>query len=95
MIEEIKEKSPILMSKDDETIEVSWKNRLLPGLFKLSVKAIGNYGDVFDRWDTVIETKEKKVLDIEPAATEKAPSFPAFFSIIAILIFIWTDHRKG
>ena len=95
VIEEIKEKSPILMSKDDETIEVSWKNRLLPGLFKLSVNAIGNDGDVIDRWDTVIEAKEKKLLDIEPAATEQAPGFPAFFSIIAILIFIRMGHRKG
>lgn len=94
-IEEIKEKSPILMSKDDETIEVAWSSRLSPGVYKLSVKALGNDGDVVDRWDTVIEAKEKKIFDIEPATPEQTPGFSALFSIIAVmLIFMWVDRRK-
>jgi hypothetical protein len=90
-IEEIRERSPILMSEDDETIEVTWKSRLPAGTYELSVKVVGNDGDVVDRWDTVIEAEESRYENVSQAPTpKKTPGFnicQAAFAIMAIYLF--------
>ena len=90
-IEEIRERSPILMSEDDETIEVIWKSRLPAGTYELSVKVVGNDGDLVDRWDTVIEAEESRYVNVSQAPTpKKTPGFniyQAAFAIMAIYLF--------
>ncbi|MEA1907200.1 MAG: hypothetical protein U9N12_09715 [Euryarchaeota archaeon] len=90
-IEEIREKSPILMSDDDETTEVIWDNRLPAGMYELSVKVIGNDGDVVDILETVIEAEEGRYVNVSQVPTpEKTPGFniyQAAFAIMAIYLF--------
>ncbi len=90
-IEEIREKSPILMSGDDETTEVIWDSRLPAGTYELSVKVIGNNGDVVDILETVIEAEERGYEASATATT--APETPGFnvcqvvFAVLALYLF--------
>ncbi|MBE0523942.1 MAG: hypothetical protein IBX40_06390 [Methanosarcinales archaeon] len=96
IIEEIKEQSPILMVEDDETIEVSWKERLPPGIYELDVKVIGNDGDILDKWDTLIEAKQSNYAPKEtPTASPPTPGFNIYLSIFSLVILILLSKRIG
>jgi hypothetical protein len=96
IIEEIKEQSPVLMAEDDETIEVSWNGRLPPDIYELSVKVIGNDGDILDKWDTLIEAEESiyAAQEATPATTE-SPGFSIYLSISSLVILILLSKRIG
>ncbi len=101
VIEEISEKSPILMSGDDETIEVIWSSRLAAGIYELAVKVVGNDGDVLDRWDTVIEVEEdifaKETLTPASTSTEESPGLTIYstvFLIMLVYLLGWADRRR-
>lgn len=86
-IEEIREKSPILMSEDDETIEVTWKKRLSAGLYELSVTLLGNDGDVVDVWDTIIEAEEARDENESAIPTQtETPGFNVYGAAFAIIV---------
>ena len=96
IIEEISEKSPVLMSEDDETIEVAWSDKLAAGIYELTLTVVGNDGDVLDRWDTVIEVEEDIFVEetTEPTTTEASPGL-TIFSIISLLIVAYlANHRR-
>ncbi|MCK4937988.1 MAG: hypothetical protein KAR85_05245 [Methanosarcinales archaeon] len=100
VIEEVREKSPILTTGDDETIEIIWSSKLDAGIYGLSVKVMGNDGDVLDRWDTVIESDYDSSADATPVPTPtETPGFsviPAIFALVSlILLSWWMDHRNG
>jgi hypothetical protein len=98
-IEKIQEKSPVLMSEDDETIEVTWSDRLPPGLYELSVEVVGNDGDVLNKWNTIIEAEQSK--DGNDSATPtptQTPGFSAAISLIVLFIYLFSGlagHRNG
>ena len=100
IIEEVREKSPILTTSDDETIEIIWTRKLAAGIYGLSVEVIGNDGDILDRWDTVIESDYDSSADATPEPTPKeTPGFgiiPATF--ILVLLYLLSgrmDRRNG
>ncbi|MGP8337716.1 MAG: hypothetical protein ACT6FC_05715 [Methanosarcinaceae archaeon] len=99
IIEEISEKSPILMSGDDETIEIAWDNKLAEGIYELAVKVVGNDGDMLDRWDTIIEVEENIFVDKtpEPTSAEETPGLTIIstvFLIILVYLSGWANHRR-
>jgi hypothetical protein len=92
-IEEIREKSPILMSDDDETTEVIWDSRLPAGTYELSVKVVGNDGDVVDVLETVIEAEDSGYNASATSATspEDTPGFNIYevvFAVVAAGLFL-------
>ncbi len=91
IIEEIEKASPVLMSDDDETIEVIWGSKLPAGVYELSVNLVGNDGDLVDRWDTVIEAEESRYVNVSQAPTpKKTPGFnicQAAFAIMVMCLF--------
>jgi len=98
IIEEISEKSPILMSGDDETIEVIWSSRLAAGIYELTVKVAGNDGDVLDIWDTIIEVEQDIFADETPASTpaEESPALSIYstaFLFILIYLSGWANRK--
>ncbi|MBN1133764.1 MAG: hypothetical protein JXA38_02360 [Methanosarcinaceae archaeon] len=95
-IEDIREKSPILMSEDDETIEVIWSERLQPGIYELSVTVVGNDGDDLDRWDSIIEAKANVSQNVVPTPTP-AGGIPGFniFTAISVLMLVYMISRRG
>ena len=86
-IEEIRERSPILMLEDDETIEVIWGKRLSAGLYELSVTLLGNDGDVVDVWDTIIEAEDRGDENESAAPTPtETPGFNVYAAAFAIIV---------
>ncbi|MGP8319969.1 MAG: hypothetical protein ACT6FD_04145 [Methanosarcinaceae archaeon] len=99
IIEEIFERSPILMSGDDETIEVTWSNRLAAGMYGLSVKVVGNDGDLLDIWDTVIESEKDIFAEKtpEPIPIEESPGLTMYstaFLFILVYLSGWGNRRR-
>ncbi|HJH31599.1 MAG TPA: hypothetical protein C5S50_05360 [Methanosarcinaceae archaeon] len=98
IIGEISEKSPILMSGDDDTIEVTWGSRLATGIYGLTVKVVGNDNDVLDRWDTIIEVEHHIFADETPAPipAKESPGLSIYstaFLIILVYLSGWADRR--
>jgi hypothetical protein len=93
-IEEIREKSPILMSDDDETTEVIWASRLPAGTYELSVEVIGNDGDVVDVLETVIEAEDSGYNASATSATSpgETPGFNVYGAALAIMA-IYLFHK--
>jgi len=96
VIEEISEKSPVLMSGDDETIEVAWSDKLAEGIYELTLKVVGNDGDVLDRWDTVIEVEEDPFVNktSEPVPTEESPGLMIFSTVSLLIIAYLANQRR-
>jgi hypothetical protein len=100
IIEEVREKSPILTNDDDETIEIIWTRKLAAGIYGLSVEVIGNDGDILDEWDTVIESDYDISADATPEPTPtETPGFsiiPATFALVSLFILSGRmDRRNG
>jgi len=55
-VESIRERVPVLLNDDDETVEGAWKERLTEGVYRLEIELIGNDGDVIERRETIIES---------------------------------------
>ncbi len=55
-VESVRERVPVLLTDDDETVEVAWKERLMKGVYRLEIELIGNDGDVIERRETIIES---------------------------------------
>jgi len=100
IIEEVREKSPILTNDDDETIEIIWTRKLAAGIYGLSVEVIGNDGDILDRWDTVIESDYDSSANATPEPTPtETPGFgiiPATFVLLLLyLLSVPMNRRNG
>lgn len=46
----------MLLTDDDETVEVAWKERLPRGVYRLEIELAGKGGDVIERRETIIES---------------------------------------
>ena len=55
-VESIREKVPVLLNGDDETVEVAWKQRLQKGVYRLEIELLGNSGEVIEHRETIIES---------------------------------------
>jgi hypothetical protein len=55
-VESVRERVPVLLTDDDETVEVAWKERLTEGVYRLEIELTGNDGDVIERKETIIES---------------------------------------
>jgi hypothetical protein len=55
-VESIREKVPVLLEGDDETVEVAWEQRLQNGVYRLEIELLGNSDEVIEHRETVIES---------------------------------------
>ena len=67
-VESVRERVPVLLNDDDETVEVTWKERLTDGVYRLEIELIGNDGDVIECRETIIESDLSPIneSEIEP-----------------------------
>ncbi|MFQ6056006.1 MAG: hypothetical protein ACE5J3_08515 [Methanosarcinales archaeon] len=88
LIENITKKSPVLMADDDETVEVTWKQRLPEGIYNLKITVIGNDGDILDQRNRIIESKLKKTANTtsNESKSKKTPSFKILTALLALLL---------
>jgi F0F1-type ATP synthase alpha subunit len=79
-------RTPILLTGDDETVEITWNNTLEPGVYQLRTVLKGRLGAVKDMEENVIEAKPRVKSNTTDVA-EKS-DFPAGVAAIAMLVIV-------
>lgn len=89
IVETVVQKSPILLSGDDETVEAIWEERLPEGIYKLNIEVIGNDGNLLDVKETIIEAEAPRNVTNTTNDTESsANQSPGFLGIHTIIILV-------
>jgi hypothetical protein len=82
----VEENTPVLLSGDDETIEVSWNETLDPGLYQLKIYLLGNDGDVIDLSESVIESEMIHNASEAVETVEEEKSSPTTTAVGALIL---------
>jgi hypothetical protein len=97
VLEVIEKKTPVLLTGDDETVEVSWNRTLDPGLYQLQVLLIGNTGEIKDLEESVIEAEPvARPVQNATETTQKSPMPYALSAVsLALMAFAMRRLRKS
>ncbi|MCJ7443559.1 MAG: hypothetical protein MUO26_03345 [Methanotrichaceae archaeon] len=89
-------KTPVLLTGDDETVEISWNNTLNPGIYQLRTMLISNSGDVRDVGESIIEAKPiTKPVNTTQAEKKSPMPIEAGFVALIVVIFLMRLKRPG
>ncbi len=99
VITSIEEKTPVLLTDDDETVEISWNDTLAPGLYHLKILLLGIDGDVIDFEESIIEAEippRPPVVEV-PENKESSPTAPilGLLGLLAAFSILIVRRRKG
>ncbi|RQW78533.1 MAG: hypothetical protein EHM14_11730 [Methanothrix sp.] len=86
-------KTPVLLTGDDETVEITWNKTLTPGIYQLRTILIGKDGDVKDLEENIIEA-EPVVRATNITETQKAPFVPVGVAAAALLVMALIVRRR-
>lgn len=86
LVTSVEENTPVLLSGDDETIEVSWNETLDPGLYQLKIYLLGNDGDVIDLSESVIEAEIRHNASEADQTVEVEKSSPTTTAVGALIL---------
>lgn len=98
VVESASERSPVLLSGDDETVETIWENRLPEGIYRLIIEVMGSDGTILDRRETVIEAAAARRVTTNNTADDEssqAPGLTATHLVPALLAVALFLRRKG
>lgn len=84
--------TPVLLTGDDETVEIAWNKTLVPGIYQLRTLLLGQGGDVMDLEENVIEAKP--MVRSNATDTEKKASFPAETCALALFAIVLLLRRR-
>jgi hypothetical protein len=76
--------TPVLLSGDDETVEITWNQTLQPGIYQLRTVLFGQGDDVKDLEENVIEAEP--MIRINATESTEKSNFPAGAAAVAMLI---------
>jgi hypothetical protein len=103
LVESVRERVPVLLNDDDETVEVAWSQRLPKGVYRLEIELLGNDGDIIERRETILESDLSEVSNgssinnsttkTEPSQEEGIPGFSAG-TLISGFVTIFLLSRK-
>jgi len=103
LVESVRERVPVLLNDDDETVEVAWRQRLPKGVYRLEIELLGNDGDIIERRETILESDLSEVSNgssinnsttkTEPSQEEGIPGFSAG-ALISGFVTIYLLSRK-
>jgi hypothetical protein len=79
-------KTPVLLSGDDETVEITWNSTLEPGVYQLQTALIGQDGSIVDLQENIIEAKP--IVVRSNADETKSSGLPAGLAGVAMLAII-------
>ena len=79
-------KTPVLLSGDDETVEITWNSTLEPGVYQLQTALIGQDGSIIDLQENIIEAKP--IVRSSPSDEVKSSGLPAGLAGVAMLAII-------
>jgi hypothetical protein len=85
-------RTPVLLSGDDETVEIAWNETLEPGIYHLRTVLFGQCGDVKDLEENVIEAEPRTRSNATNAA-EKA-CFPTGAAAVAMIAVALLRRRR-
>ena len=85
-------RTPVLLTGDDETVEITWNKTLEPGIYQLRTVLIGQGGVVKDLEENVIEAKP--LVRSNATDTAEKASFPAGCTAIAMLMVVLLRRRR-
>ncbi len=104
-VESIREKVPVLLNGDDETVEVAWKQRLQKGVYRLEIELLGNSGEVIEHRETIIESNLPPYSDASavnssasgtaPLSGKKTPDFSAAVLIAGLAAISFILRKQG
>lgn len=84
LLASVEKKTPVLLTGDDETVEISWNSTLDPGIYQLSIILLGNDGDIRDVEESIIEAEPiSRPVSNTTAETQESP-LPAAIGLIAL-----------
>jgi hypothetical protein len=79
-------RTPVLLTGDDETVEITWNKTLEPGIYQLRTVLLGQGGVVKDLEENVIEAKP--LVRRNATDTAEEASFPAGVAAVAMLMVV-------
>ncbi|MDD4651216.1 MAG: hypothetical protein PHQ34_03200 [Methanothrix sp.] len=84
--------TPVLLTGDDETVEIAWNKTLEQGIYQLRTVLLGQSGEVVDLEEDVIESKP--LVKSNTTDTEKKASFPAEACALALFTIVLLRRRR-
>ncbi len=85
-------KTPVLLTGDDETVEISWNKTLEPGIYQLRTILLGSGGDVKDLEENIIEALP--IVRTNSTETEKKSPLSIATTAAAILAIALLRRRR-
>ena len=84
-------KTPVLLSGDDETVEITWNSTLVPGVYQLQTALIGQDGGIIDLQENIIEAKPiiRNIPEIESSG------LPAGIAGVGMLVIVLFRRMRG
>lgn len=98
ILESAQTRVPVLLTGEDETVEVSWSRRLPEGIYRLEIELLGDDGELLERKETIIESTfspsdsfEASSGKLDPKITEteaNKESIPDFLGIRSLIVLL-------
>ncbi|MFZ3149992.1 MAG: hypothetical protein WA137_13295 [Methanothrix sp.] len=85
-------KTPVLLTGDDETVEITWNKTLAPGIYLLRTVLLGQGGAVMDLEENVVEAKP--LVRSNATDTAKNADFPVASAALALLTIVLLRRRR-
>jgi hypothetical protein len=92
VINTTEKKTPVLLTGDDETVEITWNRTLDPGVYQLRTVLVGESGNVMDLQENIIEAKP--IVRSNATDVAKTADFPSGFAALAMLLMVLLRRRK-
>ncbi|MDQ1261024.1 MAG: hypothetical protein QG575_205 [Euryarchaeota archaeon] len=92
VINTTEKRTPVLLTGDDETVEITWNKTLEPGIYLLRTVLLGQGGAVMDLEENVIEAKP--LVRSNATDTAKNADFPAGSGALALLTIVFLRRRR-
>jgi hypothetical protein len=85
-------RTPVLLSGDDETVEITWNSTLEPGIYQLRTVLLSQDGSVKDLEENVIEAEPLQKSNATETAEKSGLS--AGVSALALLLVVFMRKRR-
>jgi len=92
VINTTEKKTPVLLTGDDETVEIAWNRTLDPGVYQLRTVLVGQSGNVMDLQENIIEAKP--IVRSNATDVAETAAFPSGFAALAILLMVLLRRRR-
>lgn len=90
----VEKRTPVLLTDDDETVEISWNKTLAPGVYHLRTVLIGGDGEIKDVEENMIEAKVIAKSNSSETESQKKSPLPAGLAAAALITCALLVRKK-